>query len=127
MNKYEKFVSDLTSRTESGEASWELADRDEIKGVFRDESFVFRQYRCDWSPKPGTTIFFVEKQVPNYIEDHNITVKEAEYELSVLEDGGKPIFLIDRTYVSFRNLYDLNSVIEQKTREASDFFSEYED
>lgn len=37
------------------------------------------------------------------------------------------MFLIDRTYVAFKFLYDLNSLIEQNTEEAEDFFDGYED
>ena len=127
MNKYEKFITDLTDNTESGVAAWQLAEPGDTKGIFRGETFIFRQYECSWSPKPETTIYFVEKQVPEYIEEHNITIKDSEYELAVVDEHGKLIFLIDRTYVSYKTLYDLNSVIEQHTKEASDFFSDYED
>ncbi len=126
-NKYQDFINKISVKTKLKSIVWHIADADEFDrkcGYFRNHKTIFKIFFADIDSSGADEIVMAEKKVPVF-EDDNVIGHEQEFEIAVI-GGRKIIGNIDRSYVTYRSLLNLYSLVEQENNEAKSFFDKFE-
>ena len=127
MNKFEKFVKDLTDKTLIGDIHWQAADT-AVEVEVPNAKNVHDKYFCrDF--KDGFRVIFYTIKMPSYSEMFNVDYESLEPGVIVQKSVGlgfTKVSEVNTIQVDKSDFWQLHRVINEMNLEAKEIFDAYE-
>ena len=125
MDKYDKFLEDVSEKTGDGTLHWDVASPNKYQEYILQSPFVYSSFDADYKVGgKAYTLVFAEKKVPVTAGDFDTAAEQYRCELLVIKNHTL-IFTLDENYVEYSELLELGNNIQSKNASAEELFGNF--